>query len=379
MSESWRKCEGFFCFCPKYEFDGANPKVRPRVEREALVFPQIQGWELGEGGWGLFYLNSRLSGRACSTRADGPRLIFEEETKSLDKEGWGCVVVRGWWRWKGDSWWEPFEPSPSSYVYTSISLSWWSCWHSHWIVNIHGDLFFSSHTYIGNRHPGNYSTALKNLTVSMITGRLNVRPLNLKGRWWWCWWRWQSHNSSDDDDDDDADEDGSHNSSVLPLPPQGVAHTKRSLAGAYSVPYHTINDTILYHQPYYTIPSTILYYTINHTILYHQPFYTINHTIPYTELSWAKQYWTTENYSLLQMQNYTSLTCTKFWHHLHSHYIWQQGSVCCWCWTWWQQCTMCTLFHRLLCIKKMKSKNHFPMDKIDFWGLFSYVLLGWKP
>ena len=38
------------------------------------------------------------------------------------------------------------------------------------------------------------------------------------------------------------------------------------------------------------------------------------------------------------MQNYTSLTCTKFWHHLHSHYIWQQGSVCCWCWTWWQQC-----------------------------------------
>ena len=42
-------------------------------------------------------------------------------------------------------------------------------------------------------------------------------------------------------------------------------------------------------------------------------------------------------------------------------------------------CTMCTLFHRLLCIKKMKSKNHFPMDKIDFWGLFSYVLLGWKP
>ena len=39
------------------------------------------------------------------------------------------------------------------------------------------------------------------------------------------------------------------------------------------------------------------------------------------------------------MQSYTSLTCTKFWHHLHSHYIWQQGSVCCWCWTWWQQCT----------------------------------------
>ena len=43
------KVRGFFCFCPKYEFDGANPKVRPRVEREALVFPQIQGWELGEG------------------------------------------------------------------------------------------------------------------------------------------------------------------------------------------------------------------------------------------------------------------------------------------------------------------------------------------
>ena len=41
----------------------------------------------GREGGRLFYLNSRLSGRACSTRADGPRLIFEEETKSLDKEG----------------------------------------------------------------------------------------------------------------------------------------------------------------------------------------------------------------------------------------------------------------------------------------------------
>ena len=29
----------------------------------------------------------------------------------------------------------------------------------------------------------------------------------------------------------------------------------------------------------------------------------------------------------------------------------------------WWQCTMCTLFHWLLCIKKLKSKNHFPMDK----------------
>ena len=151
-------------------------------------------------------------------------------------------------------------------------------------------IFFSLPKPISAIGMGDCSTALKNLTVSMITGRLNVRPLNLKGRWWWCWWRWQSHDSSDDDDDDDdADEDGSHNSSVLPLPPQGVAHTKRSLAGAYSVPYHTINHTLLYHQPYHTIPSTILY---------HQPFYTINHTIPYTELSWAKQYWTTENYSL---------------------------------------------------------------------------------
>ena len=29
-------------------------------------------------------------------------------------------------------------------------------------------------------------------------------------------------------------------------------------------------------------------------------------------------------------------------------------------------CTMCTLFHWLLCIKRLKSKNHFSMDKNDF-------------
>ena len=48
-----------------------------------------------------------------------------------------------------------------------------------------------------------------------------------------------------DDDVEDDDEADSHNSSVLPLPRRGVAHTKRCLPGAYSVLHHT--NTILFY------------------------------------------------------------------------------------------------------------------------------------
>ena len=47
----------------------------------------------GREGGRLFYLNSRLSGRACSTRADGPRLIFERRQKVWTKKDEGV-----WWR-----------------------------------------------------------------------------------------------------------------------------------------------------------------------------------------------------------------------------------------------------------------------------------------
>ena len=56
---------------------------------------------------------------ACSTRADGPSNIRGGDKKS------GQRRMRGWWWWwrgmGGDPWWLPFEPSPFSYVYTSIS------------------------------------------------------------------------------------------------------------------------------------------------------------------------------------------------------------------------------------------------------------------
>ena len=113
-----RNCDGFQ-FLSQIWVLGTNSKVRPGwvlfyLNLSGRLSPHVVFLKYGqlyfslpvfllegrEGGR-LFYLNSRLSGRACSTRADGPRLIFEEETKSLDKEGWGCVVERGWSRWRG--------------------------------------------------------------------------------------------------------------------------------------------------------------------------------------------------------------------------------------------------------------------------------------
>ena len=144
-------------------------------------------------------------------------------------------------------------------------------------------IFFSLPKPISAIGMGDCSTALKNLTVSMITGRLNVRPLNLKGRWWWCWWRWQSHDSSDDDDDDDdADEDGR-----VIIVPMMMMLMKMAVIIVPSFLFlrrvlRILNAPWLAPTLYLTISSTILYYTINHTILYHQPFYTINHTIPST-------------------------------------------------------------------------------------------------
>ena len=78
----FEKVWGFFLFLPQIWIWWSKSKGETESWEGGACFSPNTRLRAWRGGWGLFYLNSRLSGRACSTRADGPSNIRGGDKKS---------------------------------------------------------------------------------------------------------------------------------------------------------------------------------------------------------------------------------------------------------------------------------------------------------